>query len=302
MLNRWDKRLKKRGFKLPDVVTGYAFVTPVLLWVAVFMVYPLYYIIFLSFFDWNLMDVNKKFTGLDNFTRMFQDSEFTQSIWNTFHFIIGKVTLSVAAALLIAILLNQKLRGIKTLRAFFYSPVVVSMVAAAMIWNYLYDPSFGPLTSFFQSIGLTSPRWLDDPAWAMNSIILMSTWKNMGYYAVIYLAGLQSISDDFYEAASIDGATGLRKFYHITWPLLMPATMLVVIMSMIHAFQVFAQVYVMTAGGPVGSTNVIVYYLYKVAFEYFEIGYASAVGLFLFIVMLIFTLLQYRIMNSRMDH
>lgn len=293
--------LKKRGYKFNDVLTGYGFLLPVILWIAVFMAYPLYYIVYLSFFDWNLIDTDKTFVGLDNFVRMFQDEEFTKSVLQTLHFTAGKVILSMAAALGIALLLNQKIRGIVVVRGFFYSPVVVSMIAAAMIWSYLFDSEFGPLTQMFQSLGFTSPGWLDDPNWAMNSIIIMSVWKNMGYYAVIYLAGLQGISEDYYEAASIDGATGIVKFFHITWPLLRPATMLVVIMSMIHAFQVFAQVYVMTSGGPVGSTSVIVYYLYKVAFEDFEIGYSSAVGLFLFLFMLFFTLIQFKIMDRKIN-
>lgn len=301
MIAYLERRLKRKSYKLADAVTGYAFLSPVLLWIAVFMAYPLYYIIYLSFFKWNLVDTHKTFIGLDNFIRMFQDSEFTNSVWQTLYFTVGKVFLSVLAALLIAILLNQRIKGIVVLRGFFYSPVVVSMVAAAMIWSYLYDTEFGPLVQLFKSIGLQSPGWLDDPKWAMPSIIFMSVWKNMGYYAVIYLAGLQGISQDYYEAASIDGATGFRKFQHITWPLLLPATMLVVIMSMIHAFQVFAQVYVMTSGGPVGSTSVIVYYLYQVAFEKFEIGYASSVGLFLFLFMLFFTLIQFKMMDRKMN-
>jgi multiple sugar transport system permease protein len=274
----------------------------VLIWIAVFMAYPLYYIIYLSFFEWNLVDEGKTFIGFDNFVHMAKDHDFVSSVLQTLYFTAGKVILALIASLLIAILLNQKIKGIVAVRGFFYSPVVVSMIAAAMIWSYLYDSEYGPFTHLFQALGLASPKWLDDPHWAMLSIIFMSVWKNMGYYAVIYLAGLQGIGEDYYEAASIDGATGFRKFVHITWPLLMPATMLVVIMSMIHAFQVFAQVYVMTAGGPVGSTSVIVYYLYKVAFEDFDIGYASAVGLFLFLFMMAFTLIQFKMMDRGMNH
>lgn len=296
-----QRSLKRRGYKLNDTLTGYAFLLPVVLWVATFMAYPLYYIVYLSFFKWNLVDIDKTFIGFGNFQRMFNDQTFVNSLLQTLHFTAGKVILSAIAALLIAILLNQKIKGVTFVRGFFYSPVVVSMIAAAMIWSYLFDSQFGPLTQIIQSMGLTSPRWLDDPNWAMNSIVIMSVWKNMGYYAVIYLAGLQGIGEEYYEAASIDGATGIKKFIHITWPLLMPATMLVVIMSMIHAFQVFAQVYVMTSGGPVGRTSVIVYYLYKVAFEDFEIGYASAVGFFLFLFMLFFTLIQFKVMDRKIN-
>lgn len=265
------------------------------------MVFPLLYIIYLSFFEWNMVDPVKTFIGFGNYSRLIEDNDFIRSVYQTLYFTVGKSILSIVAALLIALLLNQKIRGIIVIRGFFYSPVVVSMIAAAMIWGYLFDPQVGPITQMFQAVGLTAPQWLDDPKWAMNSIIIMSVWKNMGYYAVIYLAALQGISQDYYEAASIDGATGVKQFFHVTWPLLMPATMLVVIMTVIHAFQVFAQVYVMTAGGPLGSTNVIVYYLYEVAFQHFEMGYASAIGFVLFLIMFIVTLAQFKLMDKKMD-
>jgi len=166
-----------------------------------------------------------------------------------------------------------------------------------MIWSFLFDSQIGPLTQLFQSAGLPSPKWLDDPNMALNSIIIMSVWKNMGYYAVIYLAALQGISKDYYEAASLDGATAISRLFHITIPLLRPATMIVLILSMIQAFQVFGQVYVMTSGGPVGSTSVIVYYLYEAAFHDFEIGYASAIGLVLFLIMMTVTWIQFKIMD-----
>lgn len=301
MSSKWQSSMKKRGFNLSESISGYLFLSPVILWTGIFMVFPLFYIIYLSFFEWNMVDPAKTFIGFGNYSRLFEDNDFISSVYQTLYFTVGKSLLSIVAALLIALLLNQKIRGIIVIRGFFYSPVVVSMIAAAMIWGYLFDPQIGPLTQMFQAVGLTSPQWLDDPKWAMNSIIIMSVWKNMGYYAVIYLAALQGISHDYYEAASIDGATGMKQFFHVTWPLLMPATMLVVIMTVIHAFQVFAQVYVMTAGGPLGSTNVIVYYLYEVAFQHFEMGYASAIGFVLFLIMFVITLAQFKLMDKKMD-
>jgi multiple sugar transport system permease protein len=292
---------KKKGYNLAETVSGYMFLSPVIVWIGVFMACPLYYIIYLSFFEWNLIDPDKTFIGIGNYTRMFADSEFISSVYHTLYFTVMKTVFSVAAALAIALLLNQKIRGIVVIRGFFYSPVVVSMVAAAMIWGYLFDPNIGPLTQLFQAAGLTSPQWLDDPKWALNSIIIMSIWKNMGYYAVIYLAALQGISHDYYEAAAIDGARSFSKFIYITWPMLMPASMLVIIMTVIHAFQVFAQVYVMTSGGPLGSTNVMVYYLYEVAFQHFEMGYASAIGFVLFLIMFAVTLFQFKLMDKKMD-
>ncbi|TBL79012.1 carbohydrate ABC transporter permease [Paenibacillus thalictri] len=301
MKQRWQAQLKRYGYSLPETLSGYLFLSPVLLWTAIFMLFPLFYIIYLSFFEWNMVDPDKKFIGFSNYTRMLEDNEFIQSVYHTLYFTVGKTVLSVVAALAIAMLLNRKIRGIVLIRGFFYSPVVVSMIAAAMIWGYLFDPQIGPLTQLFKAVGLTAPQWLDDPDWAMSSIIIMSVWKNMGYYAVIYLAALQGISGDYYEAAAIDGATGAKQFIHITWPLLMPATMLVLIMTVIHAFQVFAQVYVMTSGGPLGSTSVIVYYLYEVGFQHFEMGYASAIGFVLFIIMFLVTLVQFKMMDKKID-
>ncbi|TBL68475.1 carbohydrate ABC transporter permease [Paenibacillus thalictri] len=291
--------MKRNGYKMGETVEGYLYLLPVIAWIGVFMAFPMYYIIYLSFFKWNLVEPNKTFIGIQNFIQMFTDNVFLSSLAHTVYFTIGNVALTMIVAMLIAILMNQKIPGITAVRGFFYSPVVVSVIAAAMIWGFLFDSQFGPLTQIVNAFGLPSPKWLDDPNWAMNSIIMMSIWKHMGYYAVIYLAALQGISSDYYEAASLDGATALQKFFHVTWPLLRPATMLVVIMGIINSFQVFGQIYVLTAGGPVGSTNVIVYYLYDVAFHDFEVGYASAIGLFLFIAMMVVTLVQFKMMDRK---
>ncbi|MGX4584531.1 carbohydrate ABC transporter permease [Paenibacillus chitinolyticus] len=299
MINSLRILMKRNGYKLGETVEGYLYLLPVIAWIGVFMAFPLYYIFYLSFFKWNLVEPDKTFVGIDNFIKMFSDEIFLSSLIHTVYFSIGNVGLTMIVAMLIAILMNQKIPGITAVRGFFYSPVVVSMIAAAMIWGFLLDSQFGPFTQIINAFGLSSPNWLDDPKWAMNSIIMMSIWKQMGYYAVIYLAALQGISTDYYEAASLDGASALQKFRHVTWPLLRPATMLVVIMGIINSFQVFGQVYVLTSGGPVGSTNVIVYYLYDVAFHDFEVGYASAVGLFLFIAMMVVTLIQFKVMDKK---
>jgi multiple sugar transport system permease protein len=175
------------------------------------------------------------------------------------------------------------------------------MIAAAIVWSSLFDPNYGTFNRILRLFGIQGPGWVSDPNWAMWSIILMSVWKMMGYYAVIYLAALQGISETYYEAAELDGAGRWRILVSITWPMLMPATLLIAIMGVINSFQVFGQVYVMTQGGPVGRTNVIVYYLYERAFQFFEMGYASAIGFVLFLIIFAVTLIQFKFVDRKLD-
>jgi multiple sugar transport system permease protein len=286
---------------IADMASGYLYLSPVLLWLCIFMIFPMVYMIYLSFFEWNFLSSNKSFIGFNNFVRMFQDPEFIASVGNTVVFTIGSVGITLVAALLIALLLNMPIWGVGILRSVYYSPVVVSMVAAAMVWSILLDPSFGSINQVLLLVGIQGPGWINDPEWALWSIIIMTVWKQMGYYAVIYLAALQGISETYYEAASIDGAGRWRLFWSVTWPMLMPATLLVAVMGVINSFQVFGQVYVMTQGGPIGKTNVIVYYLYEKAFHFFEMGYASAVGTVLFAIIFLITLIQFKFIDKKMD-
>lgn len=293
--------LKRNGYTASDTIIGYLYLSPVILWILTFMLFPMGYVIYLSFYKWNFISTNKQFVGLNNYITLFHDPEFIESVLHTLQFTVGSVILTMALALAIALLLNRHFKGIGLLRSVFYSPVVVSMIAAAMVWSILFDPQNGSINQFLKLIGIQGPGWLSDPNWAMWGIIIMTVWKSMGYYAVIYLAALQGISESYYESANLDGAGRMTIFFRITWPLLMPATLLVGIMGVINSFQVFGQVYVMTQGGPIGKTNVIVYYLYEKAFQFFEMGYASAVGFVLFMMIFVVTLVQFKYVDKKLD-
>lgn len=295
---------KKKAFhqERTDTIWGYLYLSPVLLWVLVFMLFPMIYMVYLSFFEWNFISPVKKFVGFGNYAHLFQDKEFLDSIVHTLHFTFASVVLTIISALIIALALNRSFRGVGILRSIYYSPVVVSMIAAAMVWSSLFDPNYGTINRFLGLFGIQGPGWVSDPEWALWSIIIMSVWKMMGYYAVIYPAALQGIPESLYEAASLDGAGRVRTFLSITWPMLLPATLLIGVMGVINSFQVFGQVYVMTQGGPVGRTNVIVYYLYERAFQFFEMGYASAIGFVLFAMIFIVTLIQFKFVDRKLDY
>ncbi|MEW6228498.1 MAG: sugar ABC transporter permease [Bacillota bacterium] len=275
---------------------------PSLLHFGVFIVWPILFSFYLSFHDYSVLETARRFVGLGNYARLLSDPAFFRSLLNTVSYVALEVALTTSGSLCIALLLNRKMRGRSFLRGAFYSPTVVSYVAASLVWLWIYDPLYGVFDFCLRKLGLPGVGWLQNPAWALPSLALMGVWKSVGYYMVIYLAGLQSIPRTYYEAGAIDGATGWSAFLHITWPLLMPYTLFVVVVGVIQAFQVFAPVYVMTKGGPLGATSVIVFYLYEQAFTFYKMGYASAVAYVLFVTIFILTLLQFRLMGQRIHY
>ena len=199
------------------------------------------------------------------------------------------------------LLLDQKLRWIKLYRTIFYLPAVTSLVAIGIVWVWMFDPQYGLINQLLKVIGIAGPLWLADPSTALVALIITAAWRNVGYFATIFLAGLQGIDNMYYEAARIDGAGRWASFWRITLPLLKPTVLFVVVMSVILSFQVFALVYVMTAGGPAGSTSVLVFYLYQQAFTYFRMGYASAIGYILFVIIFILTVLQFKLFGKPVE-
>jgi len=237
---------------------------------------------------------------LDNYTRMIQTKEFWDVLKNTLIYTIGTVPLNMIVSLMIAYGLNQKLKGKKFLRTLFFAPVVVSPVAAALIWRWLYDPNFGLINYSLGFAGIDPINWLNDPSAAMFALIGMGVWKTFGTNMVLFAAGLNAIPDSYYEAATIDGAGAWSKFWNITIPLLSPTTFFIMVMSMIGSFQVFDIVYVLTSGGPLGSTKVLVFYIYEYAFKFTgEMGYASAVSYTLFALLFILTMVQVKYMKNK---
>lgn len=246
-----------------------------------------------------MFGTERSFVGLENYRRIFEDPESWMVLKNTLIYTLGTVPLNMILALAAACLLHRRVVGRKFLRTAFFAPVVISAVSAAVIWRWIYDPNFGIVNYLLNLVGIPPVNWINDPSAAMFGLILMGVWKTFGVNMVLYLAGLQGIPEHYYEAADIDGASRWSRFWHITLPLLSPTSFFIMVMSVIGSFQVFDIVYVLTQGGPLGSTKVLVFYLYEQAFKFFDMGYASAVAYFLFALIFVLTLIQIRYMRSR---
>lgn len=260
---------------------------------------PILFSWIIAFFHWDNIGT-PEFAGLDNWQRLLTDELFWKCVGNTAYFVIGTVPAGVFLSLLLAVAVNRPLKGIGFFRTVYFTPVVTSTVAVALVWTWFYDPNFGVLNFLIERIarlfGLNPPdpiAWLNNPRTAMPAIMLMSVWKGLGYNMVIFLAALQAVPNHLYEAAELDGAGRIGKFVHVTFPCISPVTFFVVIITLIQGFQVFDQIYIMARDGrPANSTLTIVYYLYKHAFQFLEMGYASVIGTALFLIIFAITLTQ----------
>ncbi|MBP1852924.1 carbohydrate ABC transporter permease [Rhizobium halophytocola] len=289
--------ISKRQRKLRSTLVAYSFIAPNFIGFAVFTLGPIIFAFALAFMHWDGSN-HISFAGLDNFWHLFRDRAFAAAFWNTIIYTVFSVPLTMACALGLAILLNQKIAGRGFFRTAAFFPYVASLVAVAVVWNMLFNPDMGPVNMILYSIGIDPknlPGWAADKNWAMVTIILFGIWKNMGYFMVIYLAGLQGINAELYEAADLDGATAWQKFWHVTLPQLTPTTFFVSVMLTIQSFKVFDQVFMITQGGPGTSTLVLVYHIYNEAFISWDLGYSSMVALVLFMLVLIVTVVQFRL-------
>lgn len=268
--------------------------TPSLIIFLVFLIYPLGYSFFISFHKWSILDPDKVFVGFANYARLFKDTRFINALTNTLKFTLGVVPIGCIVSLGLAILINRKLPAIKFFKTLYYLPVLPSMVVISLIWMLVLDPYTGLLTYLFRSLQIPVRAWLSDPTWALPTVMTVAVWKNMGYYMVIFLAGLVGIPREIYEAAQIDGADAWQSFIRITLPLLRPTTLFVLVMTLISSFQVFDQVYVMTSGGPLMTTEVGVFYIYQTAFEKYDMGYASAMSFVFFGITFILTYFAFK--------
>jgi ABC-type sugar transport system permease subunit len=283
----------REKFNKKEAMAAYICLAPALLLAVVFVVIPLINVFYLSFTNWDLIKTSKKFIGLKNYFYIFSDSKFLKSMLNTLIFAGVKIPLDLFLSLFIAILLDKKIFARRFFRASYFAPVVLPMVAATLIWIWIYDPTFGPLNQILGFFGVAPIRWLYDPGTSMLSVILFSLWKGLGYDIVIFLAGLQAIPETYSEAAKIDGGNSRQIFFKITLPLLSPIVYFVILMGIINSFKVFTQISVMTPeGGPLYSTGVMVFYIYQQAFENFKIGRASAAAVILFLMILALTAVQ----------
>ena len=289
--------MTKRKFK--DTATGLIVILPAFAVQIIFVYVPLIYALYVSFHRWNMIRP-MRYIGLQNYTTLFTSTKFWNSLYVTFIYIVGTVPTSVILGLFLALLLNLDwIKGKGLFRMMFYIPVITAMAVAAIVWSLLFEPSAGLINYFLSFFGISSKEWLGDPHLAIVALIIVGTWKRIGYNMVLFLAGLQSIPHTYYEAAMLDGASTFAKFKNITLPLLSPTTLFVVIIQFIASFQVFVSVSVMTQGGPMESTDVITYFLYQNAFNYLKMGYASSIAIVMFIFMFFLTLLQFKVSKKR---
>jgi multiple sugar transport system permease protein len=280
-----------------EELLAYLFILPSLLGFVIFLVVPMVASLGISFYDWELLSP-PQFAGLKNYSALLTDTVFKDVVVNTVYYTFGLVPLNLVVSLGLAVWLNTRLRGVTWYRAAFFLPVITVTVAVALIWRWMYEPRAGIIDTALRAVGLPGPTWLGDTHTAMAAIIIMSVWKGFGYNMVLFLAGMQGIPVTIYEAAMIDGATAWQRFWNITLPLLTPMVFLAVVLTVISSFQVFDQAYVMTNGGPANATNTIVLYIYQNGFQYFRMGYASAIAWVLFGVIFLFTLAQMRLQGS----
>jgi multiple sugar transport system permease protein len=275
------------------ILHAYLFIAPVIVLFGAFRVIPAVQTLLYSFYKVELLRGRFTFIGLDNFQALLTDEVFRRAIGNTLVYVVTIVPISAILGLILAVLFNARFQFKEFLKAVYFSPMVTSTVAAAMVWWWLYNPQFGLFNVLLRLVRIPDQPWLMSSQMALPSIIIFSIWKTLGYNMIIYLAGLQAIPAQFYEAATIDGAGALKRFWRISVPLLAPTTTFILIYNGILAFQVFDQVFVLTGGGPANSTNVVVLDLYRQAFERYNFGYASAEAMVLFLFILGVTVLQW---------
>lgn len=283
-------------------LTPYLFLLPALVVLCLTVFWPVCQAFYLSFTKYEYgLSPTAEWIGFANFQRLWTDPLFWRTLGNTMLYLIGVVPILVVLPLVLALLVNQKLRGISWFRAAFYAPVVISMVVAGIAWRWLYAGN-GLFNQLLKQLGLVSGiPWLTSPNWAIFSVMLVTIWKGLGYYMVIYLAGLQSIPTELYEAAELDGSDGYLKHWDITVPLMRPYLALVAVISAISATKVFEEVYIMTQGGPLNSSKTVVYYLYEQAFSNLETSYACTIGLVLFLLILGLSILNLKLAQGRVN-
>ncbi len=281
---------EKKGRKKKDFLP-YLLVSPYLLFLLVFVVFPVLFCFFLTFNKWNII-APMHFIGFRNYSRLMHDRLFWKAILNTVQFLMLHIPLQLAVSLFLAYLLNQKIKAAAFFRASFFMPVIVSGVVVTILWQQLLGFDTGIINRSLVSIGLGKVGWLTNPNIAIYSIAAMATWKNVGLYVILFLVGLQTVPMQYYEAAKMEGATRWQQFYHITLPMINPTIFMVVILSTIGGFNLFIEPYIMTGGGPLNSTLSAVLYIYKQAFQYYNMGYSATLGFFYAIMIMSVVVLQ----------
>jgi ABC-type sugar transport system permease subunit len=285
--------LHKRHKKSKKNFLPYLLVSPYLLFLVVFVIFPVLFCFFLTFNNWNII-APMHFIGLRNYSRLIHDRLFWKAILNTLQFLLLHIPLQLIVSLFLAFLLNKKIKAGAFFRASFFMPVIVSGVVVTILWQQLLGYDSGIINRTLQSAGMEKIGWLTNPDIAIYSIALMATWKNVGLYVILFLVGLQTVPVAYYEAAKMEGASEWQQFYHITLPMINPTIFMVVILSTIGGFNLFIEPYIMTGGGPLNSTLSAVLYIYKQAFQYYNMGYSATLGFFYAMLIMSVVVLQKR--------
>ena len=291
----WGNTLSARKTRF-----GLLFALPAFFFFGYFYLYPLTQTFFVSLYRWGLLDT-PTFIGLENYSRLLADKEFINSIRVTFYYAFGTVIPIWAISLGLALVFNQAFRFRQGYLTTYYIPAVISLTVWSLIWLFLYDPSYGGFAAFLRFLGLGDVRMLDDPGLAMPAMIILSVWKGMPVYMLIFLAGLRAIPSDYYEAAKVDGASAWQRFIYITLPQLRPVMLYVVVISVIEAFKVFTPMYLMTRGGPGSDTRVLPMFIFQNGFQFLKMGYASAASVLFLFILLALSLLQFRLLRLQQD-
>jgi multiple sugar transport system permease protein/alpha-1,4-digalacturonate transport system permease protein len=294
-------RQQSRARARRNALVGWSFILPNFIGFAVLTLVPMGAAFVIAFMEWDSYSP-PEWVGVDNFERMLRDQSFWIALGNTAYYAAGHIPLTMLAALGLALLLNKRIRGLGFFRTTMFFPYITSLVAVAVVWNMLFNPTMGPINQFLEWIGVQDPPgWTTTSAWSMPAVIITSVWRDMGYYMVLYLAGLQAIPQEYYEAAHVDGANAWQRFWNITIPSLRPTTFFVLIMVTIASFKVFDLIVVMTDGGPGRSTLVLSQLIYREGIKENRFGYSSAISLVLFLIVLVFTVVQFRIQKRKED-
>ena len=285
---------KKGSLKFRQSLIGYSFIAPNFLGFAIFILFPVIFTIILSVMNWDGFNA-MTFAGFDNFRSIFRDRVFKVAFWLTLLYVVFTVVLTLLASLALACVLNRKIKGRDVFRSAIFFPYVASMIAIGAVWKQLFESNYGPINMALRAIGVSNPPgWFASTDWAIWGVIVVAIWKFMGYYMLIYLAGLQDIPVQLYEAATLDGATGWQKFRKITLPMLTPSTFFVFMMLTINSFKSFDLIYALTMGGPGTSTTLLANYIYNQTFVYWDYGKSAAASIILFVIVLAVTIVQFR--------
>lgn len=292
---------KRMSLKTKEALTGWLFLSPALIGFSIFTFGSIIYSLYLSLTDYDLM-TKPKFIGLENYIRAFtKDESFYKFFGNTLYFVVFLVPIVLAISLFLALLINKKAGKItKAYRVALFLPSITSTIAVSMVWLWIFNPDMGLINNMLTAIGFNNPpMWLNSPDTSKMALVIMRVWQMSGYYMIMFLAGLQTIPESLYESAQVDGANKIQSFFKITLPMLSNTTFVVIILLVIEAFNMFESIFIMTNGGPLGSTSTIMYYIYEQGFGNYNMGYASAIAWIFFVVIMIITLIQYRFRNEQ---